>query len=374
MKRALYIGGFIMPDGNAAAQRVLGIAKVLRCLDYEVRFAGLQHHSRQPESGTVDGFDYIGYPYPQSPMDWFRYLTGRDYSIGEIKTFKPGIVILYNHPAFAIERIAKFCHKHGVKVIADVTEWYEASGNPVFKAVKGYDIKRRMKKSHLKLDGLICISRYLTDYYAAKKIPVVNIPPLIDRKQSKWHQETDDNSKTIKIVYAGSPGASKDRLDLILAGLDNQKDDFTFTVIGITHEQYINTWHDTTIHPYARFLGRIPHEEVIRYLLDADYQIFLRPDTLANQAGFPTKFVETITSGTLPITNLSSNLEDFIGGNTKSGAIVIKSLSSKDITTAIQGALIRSRNELDAMKSNLDSETFDFNRYVTPVQQFLMEL
>lgn len=30
MKRILYIGGFDMPDGNAAAQRVLSVAKALR--------------------------------------------------------------------------------------------------------------------------------------------------------------------------------------------------------------------------------------------------------------------------------------------------------------------------------------------------------
>lgn len=202
-----------------------------------------------------------------------------------------------------------------------------------------------------------------------KKIPVVNIPPLIDRKQSKWHQETDDNSKTIKIVYAGSPGASKDRLDLILAGLDNQKDDFTFTVIGITHEQYINTWHDTTTHPYARFLGRIPHEEVIRYLLDADYQIFLRPDTLANQAGFPTKFVETITSGTLPITNLSSNLEDYLVDE-KNG-FIIRALNKSSIETAIKSALGRDPDTIDFMKQNLDIHSFDYRRYINKLGNFI---
>jgi len=38
----LYVGGFEMPDGNAAAQRVLAIAKALPD-GYNVKFLGLTH-------------------------------------------------------------------------------------------------------------------------------------------------------------------------------------------------------------------------------------------------------------------------------------------------------------------------------------------
>lgn len=37
----IYVGGFELPDKNAAAQRVLSIAKILRELGYDVIFLGV---------------------------------------------------------------------------------------------------------------------------------------------------------------------------------------------------------------------------------------------------------------------------------------------------------------------------------------------
>lgn len=359
-----------MPDRNAAAQRVLGIAKVLRECGYSVRFSGLSKNTKSPETGKIDGLEFINNPYPQSPDKWLKYLTGRDSSIEEIKIFKPDIVILYNHPAFAIEHITKFCHKNGIKVLADVTEWYEPQGNLLFKAIKGYDTNRRMRKSHLKVDCLICISSFLAENYRRNGAKVIEIPPLVDIEQSKWHQKIESSSQEIRLVYAGSPGSSKDRLDLILEALDeiipNLNKKIRFDIIGITQEQYVNTWGDNIPHDYAVFNGRRPHKEVIKKLLEADFQVFLRPDNLPNRAGFPTKFVETITSGTLPITNLSSNLNDYLTDG-KTG-IVINNLAPETIKESIKRALSLSRKEIDVLKKNLRTNIFDYRQYINKFQ------
>lgn len=362
-----------MPDGNAAAQRVLGIAKILNQLDYKVRFSGLSRNIKSPETGYIDSFSYVNYPYPNSVKAWGKYLTGHDTSINEIKEYDPDLVILYNHPAIAIEHITNFCHKKGIRVIADVTEWYKPNGNPLFKIIKGYDVKRRMHKSHLKVDGLICISSFLNNFYDQLGVKTTEIPALIDIDQPKWHQEINYIHDGIKLIYAGSPGYSKDRLDLILLALDeiiptiNKK--IQFDIIGITEEQYKKTWKDNTIRNYVKFNGRIPHNEVIKKLLEADFQIFLRPDTLPNLAGFPTKFTETISSGTLPITNLSSNLEKYlIDGKT---GFVITTLDKSSIYSTIKSALSYNYNEINKMKQNLDTKTFDYRRYVNKLECFL---
>ena len=41
----LYVGGFELPDKNAAAHRVLSNGKLLRDLGYEVSFVGITHKS-----------------------------------------------------------------------------------------------------------------------------------------------------------------------------------------------------------------------------------------------------------------------------------------------------------------------------------------
>ncbi len=373
MKRVLYIGGFCMPDGNAAAQRVLGVAKLLQLCDYVVRFCGLSRQIKSiAQDGIIDGFEYRNYPYPTSVSGWLRYLTGHDYAISEIEFYRPQVVILYNHPAFAIERITQYCHRKGIKVIADITEWYGASGNRIFRAIKGYDIKRRMTFSHLKLDGLICISSYLAQYYRDRGANVLELPPLVDVKQSKWHQVAERHTGEIRMIYAGSPGSAKDRLDLILRSLDeivpSLSVPFIFDIIGITEEQYSNMWGDTTDRKYVTFNGRRPHYEVIKKLIEADFQIFLRPDTLPNRAGFPTKFVETITSRTLPITNLSSNLSKYL--NDGSNGFVISSLDQDAIKAALSRALTMPPNQLEEMKRNVDCGKFDFHKYLNIYKDF----
>lgn len=362
-----------MPDGNAAAQRVLGVAKALRECEYNVRFSGLSRTSRTPECRLAEDFTYINYPYPATLPAWLKYLSGRDSSIAEIKSFKPDLVILYNHPAFAIEHIAKFCHRNGIKVLADVTEWYEPQGNPVFKAIKGYDTTRRMRKSHSMTDGLICISSYLADFYRERGANVVELPPLVDTAQSKWHQHTESHPGELRFVYAGSPGSAKDRLDLILEAFDeivpNIERIIRFDIIGITNEQYTATWSDSKHRDYVVFNGRCSHEEVIKKLLNADFQIFLRPDTLPNRAGFPTKFVETISSRTLPITNLSSNLSDYLidGEN----GFVITGFDKQSIKKAVTKAFEHTIEEINNMKMRLDKDTFDYRQYTNRLTRFL---
>lgn len=356
-----------MPDGNAAAQRVIGVAKLLRLYDFDVRFCGLSRQIKYGiKEGYIDDFEYCNYPYPTSIWSWWRYLTGHDFAISEIKSYKPEIVILYNHPAFAIEHITKYCHMKGIKVLGDVTEWYEPSGNFIFRAIKGYDTERRMKYSHLKLDGLICISDFLTEYYRSQGARVIELPPLVDIKQAKWHQVIKPTAGVVKMVYAGSPGSTKDRLDLILRALDEVVPTlsipFKFDIIGITEAQYRSTWRDNTNREYVIFNGRRPHSEVILKLLEADFQIFLRPDTLSNRAGFPTKFVETITSGTLPITNLNSNLHKFLkdGHN----GFIIPSLDLDRIKGTLEIALNKSLGQLNEMRNNIERDEFDFRKYI----------
>lgn len=366
-----------MPDGNAAAQRVLGIAKAMRECGCEVRFCGLSRNiSSIYEDGEIDGFVYRNYRYPVSGKSWLKYLMGLDASIREIEDYKPGIVVLYNHPSFAIERITRYCHKKGIKVVADVTEWYEVKGNPVFRIVKGFDTSRRMKQSHKKLDGLICISDYLTDYYGSCGLPLLSVPPLVDKKQAKWNQEDHESPDVVRIIYAGSPGLEKDELATILKSLSEIKDalprDIHFDILGITHEQYQARWGDKQEYPFISFHGRLSHGEVLKFLKNADFQVFIRPDNLQNRAGFPTKFVETITSRTIPITNLSSDLSKYISDGYNGFVIGDTSISS--VRTTLQRALSLPAEEIQRVKDNIDADVFDYHHYLNLIQEFVDSL
>ena len=71
MKKVLYIGGFELPDKNAAAQRVMTNAKLLREMGYEVIFIGISKDiAHAPQ--MVDGFESRSIAYATSVKEWIK--------------------------------------------------------------------------------------------------------------------------------------------------------------------------------------------------------------------------------------------------------------------------------------------------------------
>lgn len=375
-KSVLYIGGFILPNGNAAAQRVIANSKILRDLDYDVTLVGLTHDQDGLKPFKYEGFNCINLPYPQKTVEWLKMLT----SINQYLPFyteETSIVIAYNHPAVALRRLLKYNRKRGIKTLSDCTEWYVPQGGQLFRIIKGWDINKRMYEVHTQLDGIISISKYLDDFYKSRGVNSLLLPPLVDIQERKWNVETSA-SEMISLLYAGSPAGTKDRLDLMIDALDvvaSKGKIFVFEIIGITEQQYRDVYlHGSkkAIPEFVTFRGRIPHGEVIKRLKETDFQIFLREDHLANRAGFPTKFAETISAGTLVLTNASSNLGDYMKEGVNSFELDI---SNEDaLVNSLMKPLSLTKEEIRFLKRGVNKQTFDYRNYVDKTKGFLREI
>ena len=367
--KALYIGGFELPDKNAAAHRVLSNAKVIRDFGGQVVFAGVDKEQAWNKpildtKGVHQGFTTFSVPYPTNKKEWINYLTdiGSYIDIIEADT-SINTIIFYNFPAVAMKKLLIYCHQKGIKCVADVTEWYSASGKGfAFFVIKGIDTWLRMHVYHKQMDGLIVISKYLADYYS-KQNNVIRIPPLIDLKEAKWNdlQEKKNNGK-INLVYAGSP-AIKDRIDVLIQALKLVKRPYHLDVVGITTEQYLTrgqededfVMHNTNIN----FHGRLSHKDALNYVSSADYSCFFREDDRMTKAGFSTKFVEAITCGTPVLTNRTSNIDEFCmqGEN----AVLLNGITTKEIADAIDIIQI-------GMKTR--KTQFDYRSYIGIMNSF----
>ena len=182
-KSILYLGGFELPDKNAAAQRVMANAKLLRELGFEVSFIGISKDIVNAPH-IVDGFASTPVPYPSNTIEWMHqiFIFVRK---SEILKQKPDYVVLYNFPAFASLRILKVCHKHGIKVVHDLTEWESVRGWSPSNLMRKIDINLRMRYCMKKMDGVIAISRYLYDYYSIYT-KVILVPPTVDLTNPKF--------------------------------------------------------------------------------------------------------------------------------------------------------------------------------------------
>lgn len=310
MENILYIGGFVLPDRNAAAQRVLAIAKGFRALGHRVFFLNYSDQVTDPHWTVYSEFDC--YDMPKRGM--YKHLTSIEDALSIIEEKQITSVIAYNYPAAGMSKLISWCRIHGVKCYADATEWYVAQGNLIFRVIKTLDTEWRMRILHKKMDGVIAISDYLYQYYK-DCVNTVKIPPTVDTEDEKWQiQPIRHRDDTTVFVYAGSPTAQKERLDLILDAAASLQDRcaMELRIIGITREQYESIYGRKAPEGYAEFLGRISHTEVIREVTSADWSIIIRDNNKVVQAGFPTKVVESITCGTPVIANAFSNIADYL--------------------------------------------------------------
>lgn len=380
----LYIGAFELPDKNAAAHRVLNNGKIIRELGYNVVFIGVDKNLKFNSNildtrEIIQGFECWSLPYPKSNKDWIKYLTNIN-SIRMIKSRYSGVkaIIAYNYQSIALYKLKIFGSNQNIKIFADCTEWYSTKGsNIAFKIIKGLDSFLRMRIIHKQLDGLIVISKYLEDYYHNCH-NVVRIPPLVDLTEEKWSVTPDvflDNK--VRFVYAGSPGKNKDKLNLMIEALYKLKDhdNYLFNVVGITKQQYIYYYpkHREMLNylgERVNFLGRLPHVDSLKSLKESDFSIFIRENTRLTKAGFPTKFVESTSSGIPVITTNTSDLEDYLNEGENGFYIDIRNINI--LSNKLKRILTLDRNYMEKMRALCNNtQFFDYRSYVDLMYKFL---
>ncbi len=366
--KILYIGRFVLPDKDATANRVVSNAKLLRSIGHEVELAGWSDDVRKDEQWVeCSHFGFVCYEKykEKNSSDKMRTFINAKPEIELLKKTKYDIVIAYNFPAVALRKLNKYCAKHRIKCIGDVTEWYTNSNkNPLFSIVRAYDSFLRMRVLHKKMDGLIVISKYLQDYY--KKQKTVLIPPLIDITDEKWTKGSKSDEETVKFIYAGWPSKKKERLDLIVDAICSlrKKYNIRLDIYGITSQRYAEIYDvDELNEKDIVFHGRVSHTEAVTALKNADFSLIIRDSSRKNNAGFPSKLAESVGCGTPVLVTDISNVKDFVG-NGNNGFIVSQDNLKNDIEFAI-----KHRTDL-----KVDANTFDYNGYAKQMIEFLSEL
>lgn len=366
----VYIGGFELPDKNAAAHRVVNNGKILRDLGYDIIFIGISKNSNPGISTSKIlennfGFTTYSFRYPEKLLDWFSYITSIKQFIDIIERCNnvQG-VILYNFPAISLHKMIIYCHQRKIKCICDVTEWYlPKGGNKIRDLIKKIDTWYRMKILHHKTDGVIVISRYLQNYYM-DSIKTVFLPPLTDLNEKKWiKQDSISNMNTLNLVYAGSPG-NKDKISILINSLMFVEREYHLDIVGITKTDYLreNPRHEYFLlnNEKISFHGRLTHRQTLDYVKRANYSCFFRDNDLSTIAGFPTKFAEAISCGTPVITNNTSNISEYIKDN-NNGILI------EEINYIIMANIL---NNLDP-HINTTNNIFHYENYTCKMKKFI---
>lgn len=380
----LYVGAFELPDKNAAAHRVLSNAKIFKKLNYEVVFigidTGLSYKNKIINTRKeMQGFDCWAFPYPKSLNQWIDYYSNINAFLEVINNYSNvKAVICYNYMSLSLRKIKQYCNLMNIKIIADCTEWYSIKNNKmIIKIIKGFDNFLRMRVISKRLDGLIVISSYLEDYYRKCK-NVILIPPLVDMTEKKWSIAVPkyDNDK-IRFIYAGNPGKDKDKISTVVDCLYNLEDspNYIFNIVGITKEEYIKDYreHKEFVNNFSDniiFHGQLSHIEIVKLIKISDFMIFIRKNNRMTKAGFPTKFVESMSCGTPVITTRTSDLENYLVEGKNGFFLEIE--DKKQTKLDLQKILRMSYDEINLMKTiYIDTKMFHYENYIDKMKIFL---
>lgn len=355
--RILYIGQFELPDKNAAAHRVLGVAKGIRECGGEVVFCGISKlYAASQKQGTVQGFESYSRLYPRSLAEWVHYVLFLNDYIQLINQYNINAVVLYNTPSILGLRIKGYCRCAGIACIADVTEWYQPNKkNWYLYIAKSIDEWFRMHIINKKMSGLIVISTYLQEYYKRER-NVVRIPPTVDIASSIWNNTPKKNEDFIRIVFP-SDAIVRDKADTIVEAVSKVKRRVLLDIVGVTKKQYLDEFpkHDRIIHENEDivFHGRVSHEQTIRLIDMADCVCFFRENNRTSAAGFPTKLVEAKTVGVSVMTNATGDVMLYADDTD----IIIENVNDVDkLAEKIETITHRIPNGL--------SDVFDYHRYM----------
>ena len=354
MKKILYVGGFILPDKNAAAQRVINNAKAIRKNGNEVIFV---NYSNSCKEATIKYyFDFKCYEYPERSIFETICFVNDILKILEIENISD--IILYNYPLIGMWRIMNFCKKKNIKCIGDVTEWYVGNHGFFYNILKNIESNVRMKYLNNHLDSMIVISNYLYEYYKSKN-EIIKIPPLVDASDEKWEINKKYNPVPV-FCFVGNVNKQKERLDYVVKNIEkiDKKIQLKFKIVGISKDDFIKHYGYEPKDERICFLGKLENKEAISVLKNSDWSILIKDINLVTTAGFPTKVAESITANVPIIANEFSDIFSYLN-NTNSIKI--------ELLDDLSNVIIRACNT----KKEFDNLIFDYNNYLTEFKKII---
>lgn len=377
--RIVYIGSNI-PDKTPAGVRVFANSLALRDYGYDVKIIS-KDTDFSTEHNSIEGIEAWHLPGPNSTKDWIlslvsvkKYIRIID-GIEGVKT-----IIAYDQPSVVFLRLRSYCKRKRIKLLCETTEWQKWDNlghlHGVARLVRLLDIETCMHIAYKKGDGIIVTSNYFGNNFK-DVIPTLVLPTLqLNRKEYK---EIVSVNRVRKFVYAGGIGYGKDMLCNTVRAFEKLKDAaYVFHIYGLALESYLERFPmDKTIIEGINenkerifFHGKVDHETILREVANSDFAVIIRENSHRNNAGFPTKFGESINCGT-PV--IVSDFSDVVYYTQKYGVGIVTDIDR--IEEGLTVALEMEDISLEEMKKRCRGcDVFYYKGHIHELGEFVKEL
>jgi glycosyltransferase involved in cell wall biosynthesis len=378
----LYVGEFKLPDRDAGAVRVSGVADALAAVGYAVKLIGNDYQGPAGTDRTLPLSQHLsivvrrGLDLMVTSSSYFRQLESVDWQ-------RVAAVICYPGSTALIWRLMHTCREHDIPFIIDSVEWYEPSHTMGGRfGLIALDSEFRMRWLHQRSRNIICISSLLAQYYSSKGCNVIKVPPLIGKNGNGYSADLTvsrlEPMGQLNLVYAGYP-SRKELFAEIIAGVQASRRrgvDVYLRLVGITEEQL-----STIIEQSGERLtnldgiicyGRLAREAALQIVTASDFTVLLRPQKRFANAGFPSKFVESLSLGVPVITNATSDIAEYLRDG-QEGYLVCDATAGalEEAVVCASKLTIEQRGRMRIQAHKRAHECFSYKEFARSLAQFI---
>lgn len=375
----LFIVNFPFPYGDASSIRAYNLCKLLKCAGNNIHV--ISDFPSKGSNGDVDKICTFEHCVDQK-QPFLKRKKVINTCLSKICRYideNHVDVILTNARYDRFHKIAKICKKSNIKLIVENCEWYHYSSFKLKRLDPRYYKNQKMIRSEFSsADGFISISRLLDEHNKSFGKKSVRIPTIMDVTNMDY--KLNLNNKKIKIIYTGNPGHSKEFLKPVFEVFDKNRyfeNYFEFHIYGPDRQAVaVNIQNDQLLSNKSQSIvihGKVPQKEMPEIMKNADFLLFMRPDRRSSNAGFPTKFGESMTAGTPVITNNTGDIGLYLK-NGENG-FLLNDTTPEEVKRVFDEIINLSKNKRESMRlcaRKTAEKHFDYRKYISQIQ-FLLE-
>ena len=383
---AIFVMSTSFPYGQAFSSRARNLTKLLCARGYHVHVISPGSVGGE-ESDELEGVDYsvTHINDPKSVLSLSGIGTAKPYmkAVNDYVVKNKIDLIVSSSMIFVAGHLLKLANKLRIPYIVEQCEWYDYSTfkggklNPYYR-----EHIRMIEKKNRNVSGIIAISRLFEQHYSFQGVPAIRIPTILDVRNTKCRIEKNNDASdgVYHIAFAGSLGKGKERMQPIFQALikiNQPRKNIVFDIYGPSEKELLiniggdnNLWN--RVKPYVNVHGYIPQTEVESVVRNADFAIFTRPIRRSSNAGFPTKFAESMAVGTPVITNDTGDVSLYLKDG-KNG-FLLGNGTEEEIEQAFKKIISFSDEEYEDMRrgAKVTAESaFDYRVYISAFGEFI---
>ena len=163
-----------------------------------------------------------------------------------------------------------------------------------------------IKKSY----KIIAVTNAMKNHYYTKYKNIkaeILVIPIFDNSETSPHAQHKEG-ELYNIIYSGGV-ENWQNVDFMLEAISKIKDKFKFVILTGCEKEFKELLKQYELEEYINPI-KVPKSEVYNYYRDADFGFIPREDNIVNRVACPTKLIEYIMSGVIPLV-LQPEIGDF---------------------------------------------------------------